>query len=167
LRAVEQAVLLSQVLVSGAKPAVARMSERAETGFTAATSMANRLVQRGVPFRTAHHMVGDAVRRAVQAGSTRLAEFGPPGWLDEIGLADEDLPALVRAQLYGGGPGSFAEPYRQATATWGAHKRWLGQCRQSAADAAAELAEAVRLLSLPGAPGGERSGVSRPGGDLA
>jgi argininosuccinate lyase len=169
LRAVEQAVLLSQVLVSGAKPAAARMSERAETGFTAATSVANRLVQRGVPFRTAHHMVGDAVRRAVQAGSTQLAEFGPPGWLDEIGLADLDLPALVRAHAYGGGPGSVAEPYRQAAAAWAAHRQWLGQRRQSAADAAAELAAAVSL-SLAAAPDGgrgepERGGISGPGGD--
>ncbi len=147
LRAAEQAVLLSQVLASGARPVPARMSERAESGFTAATSVANRLVQRGIPFRTAHRMVGDAVRRAVEAGSTRLADFGPSGWLDEIGLADLDLAELVRAQAYGGGPGAFAEPYERATAAWAARRQWLADWRWSLTEADAELAEAVEDLS--------------------
>jgi len=156
LHAAEQAVLLSQVLVSGARPVAARMSERAESGFTAATSVANRLVQRGVPFRTAHHMVGDAVRRAVQAGSTELAEFGPPGWLDEIGLADLDLAALVRAHAYGGGPGAFAEPHQQATAAWAAHREWHREWRRSVAAAAADLATAVEFLCHQDRAAGER-----------
>lgn len=149
LRAVEQSVLLCQVLVSGARPDAARMSERAANGFTAATSVANRLVRSGVPFRTAHHMVGDAVRRAVQAGSTQLADFGPPGWLDQVGLADLDLSDLVRAHVYGGGPGAFAEPGRQATAAWTAHREWLAAWRRSAAAAQAGLADAVRQLCGP------------------
>jgi argininosuccinate lyase len=144
LQAVDQAVLLSQVLVSGARPYADRMSERAESGFTSATSVANRLVQKGVPFRTAHHMVGEAVRRAVEAGSTKLAEFGPPGWLNGIGLADVDLDSLVRAHVYGGGPGAFAEPFEQAVTAWAAHRRWHLEWRRSVAGAAALLAEAVR-----------------------
>jgi argininosuccinate lyase len=148
LQAAEQSVLLSQVLVSGARPYADRMSERAEAGFTSATSVANRLVQHGVPFRTAHHMVGNAVRRAVEAGSTKLAEFGPPGWLDEIGLADLDLDSLVRAHVYGGGPGAFSGPHEQATATWAAHRAWHLEWRRSVANAEAALAETVRRLGL-------------------
>jgi argininosuccinate lyase len=167
LRAAEQAVLLSQVLVSGARPDAARMSERASSGFTAATSVANQLVRSGVPFRTAHHMVGDAVRKAVQAGSARLADFGPPGWLDEIGLDGQDLPALVRAQSHGGGPGAFAEPYRQAAAAWTAHRRWHLQSRQSAASAQAGLAHAAGPLLRPGAVDGARGGPGERAGEPA
>ncbi len=153
LRAAEDSVLLSQVLVSGARPCPARMRERAENGFTAATSVANRLVQHGMPFRSAHHMVGDAVRRAVAAGSHRLAEFGPPGWLDQIGLADLDLPALVRAQVYGGGPGAFAEPHERAAAAWAAHVGWLREWRHWVAEADAELGRAVAAVAGETAPG--------------
>jgi len=102
LSAVYDSVLLSQVLVSGARPVPERMMQRAESGFTAATSVANRLVRQGVPFRTAHHRVGEAVRRAIETGSDRIPDFG---------VGDVDLPALVRAHGYGGGPGAFAEAF--------------------------------------------------------
>jgi len=157
LRAAEQAVLLSQVLASGARPVPARMSERAEAGFTAATAVANRLVQRGLPFRTAHHMVGDAVRRAVEAGSTRLADFGPPGWLAgldlaELDLAEIDLAGLVAEQVHGGGPGAFAAPFEHAVTAWTVHRRWHQDWRRSVAGAEADLAREVESMCRNGTP---------------
>ncbi|HEV2886250.1 MAG TPA: argininosuccinate lyase [Jatrophihabitans sp.] len=146
LRAGEQAVLLGQVLVSGARPVPGRMAERAESGFTAATSIANRLVQQGMPFRSAHHLVGDAVRRAVEAGSTKLAEFGPPGWLDGIGLTDLDLGELMESQRYGGGPGDFDEPFGQACVEWRAHQQWLADWRRQVCDSAVQLDRTIQLL---------------------
>jgi argininosuccinate lyase len=146
LRSGEQAVLLAQVLVSGARPVADRMIERAETGFTAATSIANRLVQQGMPFRTAHHLVGDAVRRAIEAGSTKLAEFGPPGWLDGTGLAELDLAKLVEDQRYGGGPGDFDRPFEQACASWKNHRQWVSDWRRVVSDATAQLDARVELL---------------------
>jgi argininosuccinate lyase len=147
LRAAEESVLLCQVLVSGARPDADRMTERAVDGYTAATSIANRLVQHGVPFRTAHRLVGDAVRRAVEAGSTDILAFldrgytgdGPPGWLDDL-----DLPALVRAHEHGGGPGSFTESHRQAVAGWNDHSTWLATLRHHQSTAADSLTTAVR-----------------------
>lgn len=137
LHAAEQAVLLGQVLVSGARPVGERMAERAMTGFTTATALANRLVRDGVPFRTAHRQVGDAVRRAVAAGSTGLEPVG-------------DLSEVVRAQAYGGGPGAFAESFRRACAAWEGHRRWRLGWRESLAGADAALAAAVTsLVELP------------------
>jgi argininosuccinate lyase len=147
----EQAVLLAQVLVSGARPQPDRMAERAESGFTAATSIANRLVQQGMPFRSAHHLVGDAVRRAIEAGSTKLAEFGPPGWLDAIGLANLDLGELVSDQRYGGGPGDFDGPFGQACVAWKDHGQWVRDWRRAVRGSADELAAAVGVL-LSGSP---------------
>jgi argininosuccinate lyase len=133
LAAAEQAVLLSQVLVSGARPRPARMAHRAEAGFTAATTLANRLVQQGTPFRTAHRLVGEAVREAVASGSTSLPGFG-----------DTDLPELVRSLAYGGGPGAFAAQYERACAAWEGHRRWHRQWRSALAGADAALAAAVK-----------------------
>ncbi len=150
LAAAAESVLLSQVLVAGARPQADRMAARAVDGFTAATAVANRLVRHGVPFRTAHERVGDAVRRAVEAGSTRLADFGPPGWLDELGLGELDaggLAELVAAHAYGGGPGDFTAPHAAAVARWRATCGWLGGWRAALAGADARLAAAVGRLS--------------------
>jgi argininosuccinate lyase len=147
LDAVRQSVLLTQVLVSGGRPVPARMRERAEESFTGATSLANRLVRQGMPFRTAHHMVGEAVRRAVEAGSTQLADFGPPGWLDGIELSGLELADLVDAHRYGGGPGAFADAFSGALTRWSEHRRWLAQWRRQDREADAALAVAVDKLT--------------------
>jgi len=144
LGAVDEAVQLCQVLTSGAVPIADRMRECAEKGFTTATSIANRLVQHGMPFRAAHHMVGEAVRKAVDAGATSLAGFGPPGWLDEIGLADLDIVDLVAAHRHGGGPGAFAVPYGHAVVEWARQRDWHLDRRRSIARAEMALADAVR-----------------------
>jgi argininosuccinate lyase len=143
LAAAQDALLLSQLVVSGARPVPARMIERARDGFTMATSVANRLVRHGMAFRSAHHLVGEAVRKAVDAGSTDLTAFGPPGWLDQIGLPGLDLAELVRGCAYGGGPGSFDPPFGQAVTGWTAHRDWHQRWRESLRLADAELAGAV------------------------
>jgi argininosuccinate lyase len=45
-----------------------RMREAADEGYTTATAVADALVRRGVPFRTAHHVVGSLVAQAEEAG---------------------------------------------------------------------------------------------------
>ena len=140
-------MLLSQVLVSGAHPVPDRMRQRAEESFTGATSLANRLVRQGTPFRTAHHLVGDAVRKAVAAGSTQLADFGPPGWLDGIELSGLELPDLVSAHRYGGGPGAFAAAFSDALSRWAVHRRWHLEWHRATRGADAALRQATTRLT--------------------
>ena len=45
-----------------------RMREAAGEGYTTATAVADSLVHRGVPFRTAHHIVGSLVAQAESEG---------------------------------------------------------------------------------------------------
>ena len=45
-----------------------RMQQAATEGYTTATAVADALVRRGVPFRTAHHIVGSLVAQAEEAG---------------------------------------------------------------------------------------------------
>jgi argininosuccinate lyase len=137
LRAVEQSVLLCQVLVVGARPNPGRMAERAEQGFTTATAVADRLVGQGVPFRTAHRMVGDAVRRAIDAGTTRL---------DDVGLDGLAASEVVRSLTHGGGPGAFVGIFDGAVTGWRDHLQWHQDWRRSVAAADAELAAAVASL---------------------
>ena len=45
-----------------------RMRAAAERGYTTATAVADALVRRGIPFRTAHHVVGSLVSQAEAEG---------------------------------------------------------------------------------------------------
>ena len=61
-----------------------RMSEAAETGYLNAMAAATYLVHKGVPFRTAHEKIGNAVRFALEKGVElgelslkELSAFGP------------------------------------------------------------------------------------------
>jgi argininosuccinate lyase len=47
-----------------------RMREMAEEGFTLATELADYLVRKGLPFRKAHHAVGQIVQRCIQASKS-------------------------------------------------------------------------------------------------
>jgi argininosuccinate lyase len=55
--------LVSTLTVDGA-----RMRAAADEGYTTATAVADALVRRGVPFRTAHHVVGSLVAQAEGEG---------------------------------------------------------------------------------------------------
>jgi argininosuccinate lyase len=63
----------------------ARMREAASGGYTTATSVADALVERGVPFREAHHIVGALVARAEVDGRA-LTE-----------LRDDEVVDILRA----------------------------------------------------------------------
>jgi argininosuccinate lyase len=81
------------------------MYERAVDGQTAATHLAERLVDAGMPFRQAHHEVGAIAKEALDAGlplhevaRTRLA--GQP---DHV-LAALDPAEVAQHAAHGGGP---------------------------------------------------------------
>ncbi len=158
LTASEQAVLLAQAMVSGAKPRPDRMRERAADGFTGATAIANQLTQRGIPFRRAHELVADAVRRAVADGSTDLAGYLGPELLDGVAGCCLEVAGALDAQAFGGGPGAFAETFQQALASWRLQQDWLAGWRRTVAEAdAARSAGVGALLADDGArePGDE------------
>jgi argininosuccinate lyase len=165
LVACEQSVLLCQPLVSAAAPDTERMAERAEAGFTNATAVANQLVGHGVAFRTAHEQVGSAVREAVAAGSTDLAGFGPPGWLNDLNPSTMTAAAAAARQVAGGGPGSFAGIHQAAEQRWQAHQRWQRGWRAELAEAARQLAADVAALTTGAgqAAGPAERGAAEPG----
>jgi argininosuccinate lyase len=56
-----------------------RMLEATTDGFVLATDVADYLVTKGVPFREAHHIVGQAVRRCLESGR-RLEDIPLKEW---------------------------------------------------------------------------------------
>jgi argininosuccinate lyase len=73
-----------------------RMADAAADGYTTATTLADALVRRGVPFRAAHHLVGSLVGRA-EGGSIRLLSDVPPAAFAELLAASDDETARALA----------------------------------------------------------------------
>ena len=66
-----------------------RMAAAAEEGYTTATALADALVRRGVPFRTAHHVVGALVADAEAAAAPTLAAVDPRALVSRLGQTDD------------------------------------------------------------------------------
>lgn len=67
-----------------------RMRAAAEEGFTTATSVADALVRRGVPFRAAHHVVGALVGAAERSGIARLADLDDDAFAEALRASDDE-----------------------------------------------------------------------------
>ncbi|GGZ68177.1 argininosuccinate lyase [Streptomyces subrutilus] len=146
LAAVRDSVLLCQVLVSGARPVPARMEQRAREGFTTATTIANRLVGAGVPFRTAHHVVGRAVRDALAAGERELTKIETPEGVTDL---DGGLPSPAEAAAAlnrGGGPGETAAVVTALRDRLAGHGDWITAHREGLREAARRLDAAVEAV---------------------
>jgi argininosuccinate lyase len=70
----------------------AAMADAAADGYTTATTLADALVRRGVPFRTAHHLVGALVAAAERDGVRLLPDL-PPATIEELLAASDDAAA--------------------------------------------------------------------------
>ncbi|HYK95807.1 MAG TPA: argininosuccinate lyase [Candidatus Dormibacteraeota bacterium] len=85
----------------------ARMAEAASEGYTTAVAVADRLVERGVAFRAAHHVVG-ALVRAAEAAKVQLDELPADAFAAALAASDDDaaralagdpsVPGDLRAQ---------------------------------------------------------------------
>jgi len=75
----------------------ARMAAAAATGFTTATAVSDVLVEMGVPFRAAHHVVGAVVRRQEKAGATGLDRTPDEVWGAALAEADDPVAVALAA----------------------------------------------------------------------
>jgi len=87
-----------------------RMADAAADGFTTATTLADALVRRGVPFRSAHHLVGALVGRAEAAGIRLLSEVPPATLVELLGASDDPVAAGLASD-----PGAIADLLAAAT----------------------------------------------------
>jgi argininosuccinate lyase len=119
----------------------ARMAEAAGEGFVTAIAVADRLVERGVAFRAAHHVVGVLVR-AAEARGAHLDELTEEEIEAALGQSDDET-----AQALARDPGAAADLRSQATPT-AAISRADVVGGTAPARVAAELAVAAQRLGL-------------------
>ena len=109
-----------------------RMRAAADEGYTTATAVADALVRHGIPFRTAHHVVGSLVRQADEAG-LRLDEV-PDGMIGlALGAAGDQTAASLAADE------TIGEVVRGAASVDGA----LASCDVVGGTAPTRVAEAL------------------------
>ncbi len=89
-----------------------RMADAAADGYTTATTLADALVRRGVPFRAAHRIVGALVGRAEIGGIRQLSDVPPAAFAEILAAADDET-----AQGLAGERGAAAALLRSATIT--------------------------------------------------
>jgi argininosuccinate lyase len=87
-----------------------RMAEAADDPTAAATDLAEHLVRGGVPFREAHAVVGDLVRRSLDGGEDLVALVAADERLgaEAAALLEPGVPVRRRTTRGGGGPEVFA-----------------------------------------------------------
>lgn len=150
-RALDEAVAVARLaaeVVGGMTIDAARWERAARQGFTAAADVADVLaVEAGLDYRTAHHVVGRAVRDLVEAGlppdaltPERLSEaaeatVGRPVAISPEALADAlDPAACVAARLQTGSaaPAEVAAMIRDCRARIAAARELSGEARERA-----------------------------------
>jgi argininosuccinate lyase len=89
---------------------VDRMQEAADTPYAAATDLAELLVERGMPFREAHALVGALVRDSLErhVPLVELVEAHPELGADGVGLLEPGVPVSRRRTAGGAGPDPVA-----------------------------------------------------------
>jgi argininosuccinate lyase len=99
-----------------------RMREAAEEGFLLATDLAEYLVRRGMPFREAHRVVGELVRRCLEEGKElrdlreleELKKFSELFEENVLGLLSVDASVAARRTPGGTAPEEVKKQIEEA-----------------------------------------------------
>lgn len=106
---ITSALTLTRLIVRDATPDRERMLQRARTGQTTATALADWLVaNEGLSFRAAHHEIGELTRAMLASGGSDLDAYlrlHKPHWFT-VGGPAFDPGSVANRQEQGGGPGS-------------------------------------------------------------
>jgi argininosuccinate lyase len=152
-----------ELVLRTATPNAARMLQRAESDFGTATDLADALVREcGLSFRESHHVVGAAVRAAMDDGLGALgitSAMLDQAALDQLGRALHLAEAIVRrcldprqsvearSALGGPHPGNVAAHARAARGEAQAMRARNLQRSEAFADARSALKQAIATLA--------------------
>ena len=92
--AVAASLEMAALVVAGSVLQPARIAESLDRGFLDATTLMEYLIRRGVPQRTAHHLVGTLVARARER-QVRLADLSPAEFRNAHPELDESVYGVL------------------------------------------------------------------------
>ncbi len=131
---VSQCLTMAAAIVNSASYDKERIEPTLERGFLDATSLAEYFVTKGIPFRTAHRIVGSLVAQCEKEGKTALAQLPMEAFNDalkaqgasSVGVGKDLYDALGAANVvkrYQSAGAAGGKPFEEQLAAW---KKRLG-----------------------------------------
>ena len=116
---VSSCLTMAAAIVSSARFIKENIEPTLERGFLDATSLAEYLVTKGIPFRTAHHIVGTLVARCEKEGKHALSQLSIEAFNEVIAAAGKG-DVRVDADVYNAlGAKNVVKRYQSAGAAGG------------------------------------------------
>ena len=135
---VSSCLTMAAAIVNSASYDKARIEPTLDKGFLDATSLAEYLVTKGIPFRTAHHIVGTLVARCEKEGKHALAQLSveafnevidasmsspspKPQSLSPLHITDDVYTSLGAANVvkrYQSAGAAGGKPFEEQLAAW-------------------------------------------------
>lgn len=125
---VSQCLTMAAAIVNSASFDKARIEPTLDRGFLDATSLAEYLVTQGIPFRTAHHIVGTLVARCEKEGKWKLEQLSVEAFNEVIASAKSDvrvtddvyscLGAANVVKRYQSAGAAGGKPFEEQLAAW-------------------------------------------------
>jgi argininosuccinate lyase len=124
---VSSCLTMAAAIVNSANYDKARIEPTLDRGFLDATSLAEYLVTQGIPFRTAHHIVGTLVAQCERDGKHALSQLSVQQFNDAIAtksdvrVTDDVYNALGAANVvkrYQSAGAAGGKPFEAQLAAW-------------------------------------------------
>ncbi|MDB5326936.1 MAG: argH1 [Phycisphaerales bacterium] len=125
---VSQCLTMAAAIVNSASYDKARIEPTLDRGFLDATSLAEYLVTAGIPFRTAHHIVGTLVARCEKEGKHALSQLSVEAFNEVIAASKTDkrvtedvftcLGAANVVKRYQSAGAAGGKPFEDQLAAW-------------------------------------------------
>lgn len=126
---VSQCLTMAAAIVNSASYDKERIEPTLERGFLDATSLAEYFVTKGIPFRTAHHIVGTLVARCEKEGKTALSQLTLETFIDTVkaqgasslGVGQDLFEALGAKNVvkrYQSAGAAGGKPFEEQLAAW-------------------------------------------------
>ena len=119
---VSSCLTMAAAVVNATEFVAERCEAACEGGFMDATSLAEYLVVKGVPFRTAHQVVGGLVARCEREGKTKLSDLSVEEFRAASDAVGEDVYDCLGARnvvnRYQSAGAAGGEPLKKQLAEW-------------------------------------------------
>jgi argininosuccinate lyase len=124
---VSSCLTMAAAIVNSASYDKERIEPTLDRGFLDATSLAEYLVTKGIPFRTAHHIVGTLVAQCEREGKHALSQLSVQQFSDatatksDVRITDDVYNALGAANVvkrYQSAGAAGGKPFEEQLAAW-------------------------------------------------
>jgi argininosuccinate lyase len=116
---VSSCLTMAAAIVNSASYIKENIEPTLDRGFLDATSLAEYFVTKGIPFRTAHHIVGSLVLRCEKEGKTSLSQLGLSEFIEAVKAQNAPTDKIGQDLFEALGAANVVKRYQSAGAAGG------------------------------------------------